>query len=262
MTSQEDNNMSFEQFKKKDVPLVWAHRGASGYAPENTIEAFRLAVEQGADGIELDVQLTKDDQMVIIHDEWIDRTSDGKGWVKDYTLEELRKFNFNKTCPKYAHADIPTLREVYELIKPTNLTIDVELKTGIVFYPELERKVVELTKEMGLEDRVLYSSFNHYTCVKLHELNPDCYVGFLYADGPIDVAPYAKKHGANALHPALYNLQFPNFMQDAAANGLDVNAWTVNEKEHMALACKFGVNAIITNYPDVTKQVIAQVFHK
>lgn len=254
--------MSFENFKKKDTPLVWAHRGASGYAPENTIEAFRLAIEQGADGIELDVQLTKDDQIVVIHDEWIDRTSDGKGWVKDYTLEELRKFNFNKTCLEYAHADIPTLREVYELIKPTSLTIDVELKTGIVFYPELERKVVELTKEMGLEDRVLYSSFNHYTCVKLHELNPDCYVGFLYADGPIDVVSYAKKHGADALHPALYNLQYPNFMQEAAASGLDVNAWTVNEKEHMALACKLGVNAIITNYPDVTRQVIAQVFHK
>ena len=254
--------MSFENFKKKDTPLVWAHRGASGYAPENTIEAFRLAIEQGADGIELDVQLTKDEQIVVIHDEWIDRTSDGKGWVKDYTLEELRRFNFNKTCPEYAHADIPTLREVYELIKPTSLTIDVELKTGIVFYPELERKVVELTKEMGLEDRVLYSSFNHYTCVKLHELNPDCYVGFLYADGPIDVVSYAKKHGADALHPALYNLQYPNFMQEAAASGLDVNVWTVNEKEHMALACKLGVNAIITNYPDVTRQVIAQVFHK
>ena len=234
--------MSFENFKKKDTPLVWAHRGASGYAPENTIESFGMAIEQGADGIELDVQLTKDDVLVVIHDEWIDRTSDGKGWVKDYTFEELRKFNYNRTCPKYEHADIPTLREVYGLIKPTKLTINVEIKSGVVFYPEIERKVIALTREMGMEDRVLYSSFNHYT---------------LYADGPIDVASYAKKHGANALHPALYNLQYPNYMQDAARNGLDVNTWTVNEKEHMALACRFGVNAIITNYPDVTRQVIA-----
>ena len=136
----------------------------------------------GADGVELDVQLTKDDQMVVIHDELIDRTSDGRGWVKDMTLEELRKYNYNKTHPEYEHADIPTLREVYELLKPTGLTINVELKTGIVFYEELERKVIELTKEMGMEDKVLYSSFNHYTCVKLHELNPEAYVGFLYAD--------------------------------------------------------------------------------
>lgn len=237
-------------FKKDGRPLVWAHRGASGYAPENTLISFQKAVELGADGIELDVQLTKDDQIVVIHDEWIDRTSDGKGWVKDYTLEELRKFNYNKTFPEVEHADIPTLREVYELIKPTNLTINVELKTGIVFYEELERKVIELTKEMGMENRVLYSSFNHYTCVKLHELCPEAYVGFLYMDGPIAMAEYAAKYGADALHPAVYNLQYPNFMQDAIANKLDVNVWTVNETEHMMLCCQMGVNALITNYPD------------
>ena len=94
-------------------PFVWAHRGASGYAPENTLEAFQKAVELGADGVELDIQLTKDDQIVVIHDETIDRTSDGKGWVKDYTLEELRQFNFNRTKPEYSHADIPTMRKCW-----------------------------------------------------------------------------------------------------------------------------------------------------
>ena len=78
-------------------PFVWAHRGASGYAPENTLAAFQKAVDLGADGVELDIQLTKDDQIVVIHDETIDRTSDGKGWIKDYTLEELRAFNYNRT---------------------------------------------------------------------------------------------------------------------------------------------------------------------
>lgn len=237
-------------FKKTDRPLIWAHRGASGYAPENTLEAFQKAIEMKADGIELDVQLTKDGQMVVIHDEMIDRTSDGKGWVKDFTLEELRKFNYNKTHPEFEHADIPMLREVYELIKPSGLTINVELKTGIVFYDELEKRVLELTKEMGMEDQVLYSSFNHYTCVKLHELNPSAYVGFLYADGPIDMAAYCHKHGGDALHPALYNLQFPDYMKDAAKNGLDVNVWTVNEEQYMVMCCQLGVNAIITNYPD------------
>ncbi len=242
-------------FKKTDRSLIWAHRGASGYAPENTLESFRKAIMLGADGIELDVQLTKDDRIVVIHDETIDRISDGKGWVKDYTLEELRRFNYNKTHPEFAHADIPTLREVYELMKPSGLTINVELKTGIVFYEELERKVIELTREMEMEDNVLYSSFNHYTCVKLHELNPDAYVGFLYADGPIDMAEYAKQHGADALHPALYNLQFPNYMKDAADRGLDVNVWTVNEEKYMQMCCRLGVNAIITNYPDIALAV-------
>ena len=110
---------------------VWAHRGASGYAPENTLDAFRKAVEMGADGIELDVQMTKDGELVVIHDETIDRVSNGKGWVKDYTYEELKKFNFNKTHLEYTKEEIPTLEQVYLLIKPTNLTINVEIKTGI-----------------------------------------------------------------------------------------------------------------------------------
>ena len=87
----------------------------------------------GADGIEIDVQMTKDGELVVIHDETIDRVSNGKGWVKDYTYEELKKFNFNKTHLEYTKEEIPTLEQVYLLIKPTNLTINVEIKTGIVF---------------------------------------------------------------------------------------------------------------------------------
>ena len=117
--------------------LVWGHRGASGYAPENTMAAFEKAVELGADGIELDVQLTKDGELVGIHDETIDRVSDGSGWVKDYTYAKLIKHNFNRTHPEYEHAQIPTLEEVYALIKPTDLTINVEIKTGVVVYPEI-----------------------------------------------------------------------------------------------------------------------------
>lgn len=239
-------------------PFVWAHRGASGYLPENTLMAFQEVVDMGADGIELDVQLTKDDEIVVIHDEWIDRTSNGKGWVKDYTLEELRGFNYNKTKPEVEHADIPTMREVFELIKPTNLVINIELKTGVVFYKKLEEKIMALTKEYGMEDRVIYSSFNHATIVKIHQLDPTAKVGFLYADGTLDMPEYGKKHGVNALHPALYNLQYPGYMEACKANGLEVNTWTVNEMEHMVMACQLGVNAIITNYPDLALQVVAQ----
>ena len=122
---------------------VWAHRGASAYAPENTLEAFLLAAEQGADGVELDVQLTKDGEMVVVHDEEIDRVSDGSGFVKDYTLAELKILNFNKTHPEYQDVKIPTLREVYEALKPTGMTINVELKTGIFWYKDLEKKLRE-----------------------------------------------------------------------------------------------------------------------
>ena len=111
---------------------IWAHRGASGYAPENTLESFELAIEQKADGIELDVQMTKDGELVVIHDETIDRTGNGTGRVQDHTLKELKALNFNKTHPEYASAKIPTLREVYELVKPSGITVNVEMKTGAV----------------------------------------------------------------------------------------------------------------------------------
>lgn len=237
-------------------PLVWAHRGASGYAPENTLAAFQKAVDLGADGVELDIQLTKDDQIVVIHDETIDRTSDGKGWVKDYTLEELRAFNYNRTKPEYKHADIPTMREVFELLKPTKLFINIEIKTGVVFYEKIEEKILALTKEMGMEDRVCYSSFNHYTVTRIHELKPDAEVGFLYADGPIDMPSYGVKHGVNALHPALYNLQYDGFVKECKEKGLKLNVWTVNERPYMEMCCQYGVDAIITNYPDIAKEVV------
>ena len=237
-------------------PLVWAQRGASGYAPENTLAAFQKAVDLGADGVELDIQLTKDDQIVVIHDETIDRTSDGKGWVKDYTLEELRAFNYNRTKPEYKHADIPTMREVFELLKPTGLFINIEIKTGVVFYEKIEEKILALTKEMGMEDRVCYSSFNHYTVTRIHELKPDAEVGFLYADGPIDMPSYGVKHGVNALHPALYNLQYDGFVKECKEKGLKLNVWTVNERPYMEMCCQYGVDAIITNYPDIAKEVV------
>lgn len=237
-------------------PLVWAHRGASGYAPENTLAAFQKAVDLDADGVELDIQLTKDDQIVVIHDETIDRTSDGKGWVKDYTLEELRAFNYNRTKPEYKHADIPTMREVFELLKPTGLFINIEIKTCVVFYEKIEEKILALTKEMGMEDRVCYSSFNHYTVTRIHELKPDAEVGFLYADGPIDMPSYGVKHGVNALHPALYNLQYDGFVKECKEKGLKLNVWTVNERPYMEMCCQYGVDAIITNYPDIAKEVV------
>ena len=237
--------------------LVLAHRGASGYAPENTMEAFKKSIEMGADGFELDVQLTKDGEIVVIHDEKIDRTSDGKGWVKDYTLEELRKFNFNNHMKEYPHADIPTMREVFELVKPTNLVINIEIKTGIVFYP-IEEQLLALTKEMGMEDRVFYSSFNHYTVKKIHELDPSTTVGFLYADGPIDMPQYGEKHGVNALHPALYNLQYPGFVEECKKRGLKLHVWTVNEEEYVKMCVDAQVDSVITNYPDMARRVIEQ----
>ena len=238
--------------------LVWAHRGASGIMPENTLASFQKAAELGADGVELDIQLTKDGELVVIHDETVDRTTDGKGWVKDYTFEEIRKLNACNTFHDAGTFQIPTMKEVFELLKPTGLTINIELKTGIIDYPGIEEKIVALTHEEGFEDRVIYSSFNHYSIMKIQKLDPKAITAFLYSDGPLDMPEYGKEHHVNALHPALYNLRMPDFMKKCHEYRLDVNVWTVNTEEYAKLCIQAGVNAIITNYPDMVQKVIRE----
>jgi len=235
---------------------VWAHRGASAYAPENTIAAFELAMKQGADGIELDVQLSKDGELVVIHDETIHRVSNGTGHVKDYTLEELKKFNYNKVFPQYERADIPTLQEVYELIYPTKLTINVELKTSIVFYEGIEEKLIKLSKKMDMENRILYSSFNHYSLMKLKEIAPETKIGILFANEFINIPEYGVNIGAYALHPALYALQVPGFIKECKDKKLALHVWTVDEEEQMKLLVGNEVGAIITNKPDLARKTV------
>ena len=236
-------------------PLIWAHRGASGHAPENTLPAFQLAADMGADGVELDLQKTKDGVLVVCHDETIDRTSGGAGWIKDLTFEELRALDFSAGNAAYEGVQIPTMEEVFDLLAPTGLTINIELKTGIIFYDGIEEQILDLTRRKGWEDRVIYSSFNHYSVCKVKKLNPAAKVGLLYADGPVDMPGYGKHLGADALHPAFYNLQYPNFMEDSRQNGLDVNVWTVNTAEELLQCQKYGVNAVITNYPAKARAV-------
>lgn len=239
---------------------VWAHRGASAYAPENTLEAFALAAGQGADGVELDVQMTLDHELVVAHDETIDRVSNGSGYIKDYTLGQLKELRFNRLFPEYQDASIPTLREVYELLKPTGVTVNVELKTGIIQYEGLEERVLLLAEEMEMKDRVIYSSFCHPSLVKLRGLDPSVYTGLLYSDGWIDVAQYGRNTvHVNALHPALYHMQDEKLVSTAAAWGLALHVWTVNDREHMKMLAEQGVSAIITNHPDLCRAVVDRI---
>ena len=234
---------------------IFAHRGASAYAPENTVEAFALAMEQGADGIELDVQMTKDGQVVVIHDEIIARVSDGTGAVRDYTLEELKKFHFSNHMENYENAVIPTLKEVLDLIKPSNMLLNIELKTGIYWYSNLEEKTMELVKEAGMEDRVIYSSFNHYSIKKILELDSHAECAFLYSDVILNVDKYAKNAGVCGLHPAVYHLKMAEFLKEYQESGLKVRVWTVNKKEDMEKFIKADLEAVITNYPDKALEI-------
>lgn len=215
------------------------------------MEAFSEAVRRKADGIELDVQLTKDGEIVVIHDEKLGRVSDGTGWVKDHTLKELRKLNFNKTFPEQGAARVPTLKEVYELMRKEEMLVNVELKTGIVFYEGLTDKVLELSARMGMEDKVLYSSFNHYTLLEMKQKNSTIRTGMLFEDGIVDAPVYARRLGVDAIHPICAHLQHPDFLKQCREENLLLHVWTVNTKERFLEMQKAGVDAVITNYPDI-----------
>lgn len=232
------------------MSLIYGHRGASGYAPENTLEAFRLAMEMGADGFELDVHMSRDGALVVIHDESVDRTTDGTGLVRDLTLAQLKTLDASCGMEAYKGARIPTLDEVFDLIRDTRHIVNVEVKTDEWFYPQIEEKCLALAKEKGVEDRILYSSFNHYTLLKLRQLKPDAKLGMLFGDIMVKPWEYAEQLQVDYLHPMKMNIYVPGFSEGAAAAGYGVNMWTINDQETMALCLKTGAG-IITNYPDV-----------
>ena len=250
----------FERNQNNTVK-IWAHRGANEYAPENTMEAFEKAIRLGADGIELDVHQTRDGEIVVIHDEKLDRTSSGKGFVKDYTLEELRQFDYAKGTPfeGKAHYAIPTLQEVFELLKPTGLTLNIELKTNVFRYRGIERRILKMVEEYGMRDRIWYSSFNRLTIEKIHLLDPQAKVGILYGEAFAGMPVFARNLGLTALHPSFINLMSPRFMEDCRTNGIAVNVWTIDSPEQMRLCYRAGVNSVITNYPDRAQKIFGEM---
>lgn len=230
--------------------LIYAHRGASGDAPENTLEAFELAVRAGADGVELDVHLCRTGELVVAHDETVDRVSDGTGFIRDLSLSELKHLRFNRTHPEYANARLPLLSEVFQLLRPTGLNINIELKNSIINYPDLERKVLESAeREFGL-DRILFSSFNHLSMLRMKQLNPSVRCGLLYEAVLIRPWEYARRLGLDAIHPH-YSEVLLSGGECAAAHesGICVNTWTVNTPEAIDAVLREGADILITNYP-------------
>lgn len=236
-----------------------AHRGFSGKYPENTLLAFQKAIETGADGIELDVHFTKDGELVVIHDETIDRTTDGKGLVRDYTYEELSKIDASAGFKGvYGFNKIPTLREYFELVKPVDGFItNIELKTGIYEYPGIEEAVLKLIDEFDLRDRMIISSFNFFSVLRFKALAPDVKCGFLEGGWIADFGAYTKQHGIECVHP-LYLSVTEQTAAEIKGNGIEINTWTVNDEESVKRLYLLGVESVITNYPDMAKKVIAE----
>ena len=233
---------------------IWGHRGAYSHAPENTLSGFQIAADMGADGVEFDIQLTHDGEIVVIHDETVDRTSDGRGWVKDLTLSELKKLNFNKrgiTQPLFM--EIPTLAEVFEILKPTRLKMNIEFKTGLVNYDGIEKKAHETAVECGVLERIVWSSFNHYSVQRLKKLAPEAETALLCSGGILVTGEQCKKTGASALHPDISQfLRYPELVEDCHTSGTKVRVWTINRLDEYLYARSAGVDAVFTNTIDLS----------
>ena len=239
---------------------IFAHRSFSGYYPENTMLAFqKVAEETVADGIELDIQLTKDGEIVIMHDEMLDRTTNGSGWLKDHTLEELKMLSVGVNVKGFfPRQTIPTLREYFTWLKTTKLITNIELKTSYFEYEGIEEKLIAMVKEFGLEDQIWYSSFNHYTVARIKKLMPEAKCGLLTDTWLMNIGEYAASQGAASVNARTYFCAKEGVAADLHAHNIALQAWTPNDAEMMQELVDAGVDVLITNYPDIAAKVLGR----
>ncbi len=234
-----------------------AHRGAARQAPENTMASFSKACEIGADGFEFDVQLSRDGIPVVIHDEMLERTTGSQGLVKDYTLSELQSLDAGGWfAQEFKGISIPTLEEVLDEFKSSKLLFNIELKSGIILYPGLEEAVLKMIADRKLEERTVLSSFNHYSLVTCRKINPEVRTGVLYMAGLYEPWNYARTLGCYSVHPLFYNLQIPDLVQGFKEHNLPIFAWTVNEEKYMKMMVMAEIEAIITDFPELLKDLL------
>lgn len=236
---------------------LWAHRGCSQRYPENTLLAFEKAAGiSNLTGIELDIQLTKDGKLVVIHDERVDRVTEGTGFVRDYTLAELKRFHIY--ADENPAQQIPTMEEVFDLLEEklkSGLKLNIELKNGVYPYEGMEEKIVEMVHEWGVQEAVVYSTFYAKSLRRLKELDKEAELGIL--DRRVSDCLYKAKGdcGAAALHPFWQGMDIPK----ENLKGYTVRAWMsghlypekpTGTKLDFAPLEKAGITDIILNEPE------------
>ena len=262
----------YEERSDIKKPEIYAHRGSSYEYPENTLLSFEKAAKvKGIAGIEFDVQLTKDGEIVVIHDESIDRTLDGKGYVRDYTLEELKRFNVTPSGrdepfvdENGEHLHVPTLRELFDLLQPycknNGLILNIELKNSVYPYEGMEQKVIDLVAEYKLQENIIYSSFNHDSLAVVKDINPAAVTATLDAD-MLKCIEGMLRVNADGVHPGsagmTVNMDTVERVKEA---GIPVRMWNSVEplfgQPRRLKECDldkyavFGADVIMTNVPD------------
>lgn len=227
--------------------IYFAHRGLSEIYPENTILSFDKAMTAGAEAVEFDVHKTKDGELVVIHDEDIKRTFNGSGLIKDFTFAELK--NFKCKNPEFENSKLcklPTLNEVLEILKSGNLFINIELKTDLIHYNNIEADVLATIKKYNLQNKVLISSFNPQSLEILRELDDLIKLGVLFGNNKMTMLDFALKVNAYSINPDVYLVDqaLINFAHD---NELKVFSYTVNKPSVASNLEKLGCDGIFTD---------------
>ena len=239
-------------------PAIFAHRGASAYAPENTSSAFELAIQQKADAIELDVKLSADERVVVIHDQRVDRTTDGSGQVQHLSLAELRSLDAGSHFdPQFQGEKIPTLEEVFDKYGK-KIYFNVELTNYANPIDALPLRVSELIKEFGLQESVLFSSFNPLALIRANQCLPEVSNGLLIGRGFLGVLghPWIRKFiPYKALHLE-FSITTTEMVKQSHRKGYRVHVFTINDAREMNSLFAMGVDGIFTDDPLLARKVI------
>jgi len=228
-----------------------------GHAPENTFAAFELALTQGADVIELDVHPSSDNQCVVIHDETLERTTNGHGIVSETTLAELKRLDAGSWHgPEFAGQEIPTLDEVLAWARG-RCVLDIEIKADPVPYAGIEPRVVDLIRHHNMQDDVIVISFDHRVVKRVKEIAPEIATGILYNCRPIDPLALAWAASANAIMPTC-DFCDAETIERAHAAGMSVNSWATSDPAVIARLASLGVDSICSNHPDRVVGVIGR----
>lgn len=241
---------------------IVAHRGSSGNRPENTLPAFAEAVRVGADVIELDVHLSKDGQLIVMHDEEVDRTTNGKGFIREKTLEEIKRLNagswFNA---KYQATKVPTLREVLDLLLMRNYrgVLTIELKTDNYHYPDIEEKTSQLIQSQEWPFEHWYCSFNVNSLDIIHRLEPETQLDLIMGESEKKPELAVRREYIEGIHPKYDWLLI--HQNEIADYPLAIRPWTLDKEEAILNCLKLGVRGIITNFPEKA-QAIQQAYRR
>jgi glycerophosphoryl diester phosphodiesterase len=247
--------MNLALLRPTGAPLMRVgHRGAKGHAPENTLASFELAVKMGVQAVETDVHLSRDGELVCIHDHTVDRTTDGRGFVKDLTLAELKQLDAGGWYgPEFAGQRILTLAELLAWAKP-RVGVAIEIKNGPIYYPGIAAKTLTLLRDYEMLQQAILLSFDHFVLREAGVIEPAVATGLLYVGRLVDPVGAARAAGASSLNP---NWAFvtPDLVALAHEARLAVSPWCPNDLSTLRMLDRMGVDSVGTDYPDLLAEL-------